>query len=117
MYLAKITVKASVGLDFILFLFLSSSASSLLDDSSSSRSSLQCQRKNGYVDCVLDILDDVLSVSLLLSLVSCLFFLDVVFDFFADLFLFQVDFDSFFAFEVPFRHFDSQLYFLTFLTN
>ena len=39
-------------------------------------------------DCVLDVLDDVLSVSLLLllSLVSCLLFLDLVFDFFADFF-------------------------------
>ena len=41
------------------------------------------------VDCVLD---DVLSVLLLLSLVSGLLFL--VFDLFADFFLFQVDLDS-----------------------
>ena len=39
-----------------------------------------------YVDCVLDVPDDVLSVLLLLSLVSCLLFLNVVFGFLADLF-------------------------------
>ena len=47
------------------------------------------------VDCALD---DVLSVLLLLSLASCLLFLDLVFDLFADFFLFQVDLDSFLAF-------------------
>ena len=50
------------------------------------------------VDCVLDVLDDVLSVLLLFSLVSCLLFLDLLFDFFADFFIFEVDLDSFFAF-------------------
>ena len=50
------------------------------------------------VDCVMDVLGDVLSVLLLLSLVSCLLFLDLLFGFFAEFFIFQVDLDSFFAF-------------------
>ena len=74
----SLKVKASVGLDIISFSFLSS----LLDDSLCS--SFQCQWKKKYVDCELDVLDDVLYVLLQLSLVSRLF-LDV-FDFFADLF-------------------------------
>ena len=54
----SLKVKASVGLDFISFSFLS--ASSLLDDSLCS--SFQCQWKKRYVDCELDVLDDVLTL-------------------------------------------------------
>ena len=57
------------------------------------------------VACILDILDldVVLSELLLLSLVcllftACLLFLDLLFDFFADFFIFHVDLDSLFAF-------------------